>query len=216
MIVRALEVGGLAVCCYIVAGDGHSGGAGRPRSCVAIDPGGDADAISREAERLGLSVDMILLTHAHADHIGGVADMMRRWPGAVLACSAETSRRAADPRSNLSALIGEPVAAPGAGRIIADGETFAAAGLEWRAVEIPGHDPGEMAYCVAAENAAFVGDVVFAGSVGRSDFPGGDGALLIRGVKSFLGALPPETVIYPGHGPSTTAGRELRSNPFLI
>ncbi|MDR0362374.1 MAG: MBL fold metallo-hydrolase, partial [Planctomycetota bacterium] len=137
------------------------------------------------------------------------------WPEATLACSAETARRAADPRLNLSVYIGDPVAAPAATRIQGDEEPFSAAWLDWRGVEVPGHEPGEMVY-ILGDQAAFTGDVVFAGSIGRSDFPGGDGELLVRGARLLLESLPSDMPLYPGHGPSTTVRRELASNPFLM
>ena len=97
---------------------------------------------------------------------------------------------------------------------MADGETFSAGGLEWTATEIPGHDPGELVYRVA--DMVFTGDTVFAGSIGRGDFPGGDAGALVRGVRRYLQALPEDAGLYPGHGPATTAGAELASNPFLM
>ncbi|MDR1613608.1 MAG: MBL fold metallo-hydrolase [Planctomycetota bacterium] len=214
--IETLEVGDLAVRCYIVFAAGVDAGAapgGVP--CVVVDPGGDTDVIMARILRLGLNLETILLTHAHADHIGGIEAILELRPEAELACSAETARRASDPLLNLSAFVGVPFAAPKAGRILVDGETFTAAGLSWRAAEVPGHDPGEMAF-ILGNDALFSGDVVFAGSVGRSDFPGGDGELLVRGVKKLLNSLSPDMPIYPGHGPATTVRRELAANPFLL
>lgn len=210
--VTTLEVGDLAVNCYIVSSDGIGQG---EKPCVVIDPGGDAAMISSEVRRQGLRVETVLLTHAHGDHIGGVEEFLKEWPGAVLACSAETSRRAGDPRLNLSVYLREPIAIQPAGRILADGESFEAAGMRWRAVEVPGHDPGEMVYILGDGGMAFTGDTVFAGSVGRSDFPGGDGHALIAGVRALLKSLPPDCILFPGHGPDSTVQIELEYNPFL-
>ena len=121
-----------------------------------------------------------------------------------------------DAQLNLSAPMGFPVVAPPADRTVAHGETFEAAGLTVKVLEIPGHSPGSVVFLLenASPPIAIVGDVVFAGSVGRADFPGGDGRLLVSGIRSKLFTLPPETIILPGHGPKTTVGREKQFNPY--
>lgn len=212
-VVAAMDVGPIQCRCYTVWRDGATDG--EPVPAVVIDPGDEADVIAAELRHKNLKLEAILLTHAHVDHIGGVDELLAEWPEAFLACSAETSRRAGDPRLNLSVMMGPPVTAKPAGRILADGEEFELAGLKWRAVEIPGHDPGEMAYILGDGEKTFTGDVIFAGSVGRSDFPGGDGRLLVEGILKLLAELPKDGVLYPGHGPSTTVAAEERHNPFL-
>lgn len=214
MAVATLEVGDLAACCYIVGADAPGGG--EPAPCVVIDPGAEAGRVSAAVRRAGLRVETVLLTHAHADHIGGVAEILADWPGAVLACSEKTSQRAVDPQLNLSVYLGDPVTCPPAGRVLRDGEAFSAAGMDWKAVELPGHEPGEMVYVLGDGVAAFTGDTVFAGSIGRSDFPGGNAGVLLAGIRRLLESLPPDAVLYPGHGPSTRVRDELAHNPFLV
>lgn len=210
--IKTMEVGQLMACCYIIANDRPGA---TPASCVVIDPGDEPERITAEVKRLNLRVEMILLTHAHPDHIGGVRGLLRDWPEAVLACSEETSRRAGDARLNLSALMGADITCGPAARILQDGESFTAAGMEWKAIIIPGHEPGEMVFILGKGDDVFTGDTLFNGSIGRSDFPGGDGNALIAGVVKLLNSLPSAAAIHPGHGPSTTAGRELAHNPFL-
>lgn len=211
--ITTLEVGALGCCCYIVSTDEPSH---EKVPCVVIDPGSEAPRISAEVRRLGLMVEAVFLTHAHVDHIGGVRGVLADWPGAVLACSEETSRRASDAKLNLSNLMGQSISTPPAGRILKDGESFTAALMDWKAIEVPGHEPGEMVYILGKGEVTFTGDTIFAGSVGRSDFPGGDGRLLIQGARKLLESLPPGGLLFPGHGPSTEVQEELQYNPFLM
>lgn len=213
--ISILEVGELGVCCYVVYDEQAIGPDKETPPCVVIDPGDDVDNISARLERLGLKLEMVLLTHSHVDHIGAVDALLAAWPGSILACSEETSRRLGDPRLNLSVFLGPPIVCQPANRFLKDGESFVAAGLTWCALEVPGHDPGEMVYILNDNEALFSGDTIFERSIGRSDFPGGDGPALIRGVVKLLSSLPPETPIYPGHGPATDVGSELKLNPFL-
>ena len=208
-----LPVGELGANCHIASRETTS--SSEIVSCVVIDPGAEAEKIDAEVRKAGLSVELLLLTHSHADHLGAVDRLLDLWPDASLACSAETSRRASDSRLNLSLYLGFPLACRPAGRFIGDGEKFAAAGLEWQAIGVPGHKPGELVYLAEDGKYAFTGDTVFAGSIGRSDFPGVDGPLLVAGIRRLFTSLPPDAVLFPGHVPATRAGDELASNPYL-
>lgn len=207
LFLRCLPVGMFQANCYLVAAAEHPG-------CIVIDPGGDADLILRALGKKRL--DMILLTHSHCDHIDGAGDLLEAFPDAVLACHPACARQAVDPKLNLSLPIaGIPRTIPAPTRLIEDGETFEAGGLSFHAWHIPGHCDGSLVYGVAAEGIAFSGDTVFEGSIGRSDLPGGDGNALVSNLRRLLKELPPQTVIYPGHGGATTVKDELKHNPYL-
>ncbi len=215
MAINTLELGDLAACCYIITPAAMPAD-GQPTHAVVVDPGAEAARVTSALKRINAKLEAILLTHSHVDHIGGVDDLLADWPGSVLMASAETSRRASDSELNLSAYMGPGFAIAPAGRELEDGETFAAAGMQWKAVIVPGHDPGEMVFILGDAEAVFAGDTVFQGSIGRSDFPGGDGRALVESILDlFHNSLKPQTVIYPGHGSATTVAEELAHNPFL-
>jgi glyoxylase-like metal-dependent hydrolase (beta-lactamase superfamily II) len=138
------------------------------------------------------------------------------YPTARFLCHPQCARAAADAKLNYSfAIAGEKYAVTAPAEPLADGAEFSLAGTTWRADFVPGHTADSLCFYLAAASALFSGDTVFAGSIGRDDLDGGDGELLIAGVKRLLGALPPDTRIFSGHGAETTAARELRDNPFL-
>ncbi len=204
-----VEVGALATCCYVVAGKQRA-------EAVVIDPGADGDVIIDRLRREELAPEMILLTHSHYDHIGAVETLMEQYPEVCLACHSDCGDRIIDPIKNFSAPItgvGHRVRAPG--RILVHDETFVAGGVHFRAIHLPGHAPGHMVFHAADAGLLFAGDTIFAGGIGRTDLPHADHDLLVRGLRALLEELPPDTRIYPGHGPATTVGREIAENPFL-
>ena len=161
----------------------------------------------------------IVLTHAHLDHIAGVKDVVRAFsaPDRRLPVWIHSAEREwlNDPMLNLSALAGMPVTAPGPDRLLKDGEVIELGGTTWQVFHTPGHSPGGITLYHASSGQALVGDTLFAGSVGRTDFPGADPATLANSIRTKLYALPDATRVFPGHGPETSIGRERRSNPFV-
>jgi glyoxylase-like metal-dependent hydrolase (beta-lactamase superfamily II) len=183
---------------------------------VVIDPGLDPQAILQALAQDNQSVAAILNTHGHADHIAGNGAIKQAFPTAPLVIGAADASFLTDPEANLSSSFGMPIASPPADRVVRQGDTISAAGIVFAVVDLPGHSPGHVAYLCQGDPAiAFDGDVLFKRSIGRSDFPGGDGELLLRSIRERLLTLPPNTIIYPGHGPATTIGAEQESNPFL-
>ena len=185
----------------------------RGGEAVVIDPGGGAHKILK---RLGdATLAAVLLTHSHFDHIGAVDELLDAAPGAELLCHPRCAERIASPRDNLSEMLGAPFSVRHAARALEGGAETAPAGIPLRTFFVPGHTPDHLCFYQPGNGWLFSGDTVFAGSVGRSDFPGGDGELLIRGIREMLAAVPPETQVLPGHGPASTAGGELQGNPYL-
>ena len=193
--------------CFLVWADGG----GR---AVIVDPGDEADRLLAEIASEGLTLDAILLTHTHFDHVGAVAQVARA-TGAPVYC----------PRLEVPALqdVDAYVPWPGFGpfeswdpeETVAGGETLALAGLTLDVLFTPGHSPGHVTYAVRDEDALLSGDVLFEGSVGRTDFPGGDWPTLLASITMLLDRFGDETTVYPGHMGLTTLGRERASNPFL-
>jgi glyoxylase-like metal-dependent hydrolase (beta-lactamase superfamily II) len=183
---------------------------------VVIDPGFDTQSILDQLATHQLRLAAILNTHGHVDHIAGNQAMKKAFPDAPLLIGRDEVHLLRDPNANLSGTFGFPFTSPDADRLVSEGERVQVGNFVFEVREIPGHSPGSVVFVCDEFDPAFVfgGDVLFAGSIGRTDL-GGDLELLLRGIRDKLFSLPDSTVIYPGHGPATTIGVEKRSNPFV-
>jgi hydroxyacylglutathione hydrolase len=199
------ELGPIGTNCYVVRASADAAEA------VVIDPGDDASEIRADLERRGTRCAGILVTHTHFDHLGGIAGLAEV-TGAPVWVS-ETEAFVLERPDEIYAAYGVHIRPWNAEHRLSGDEAFELAGIDWQTVPVPGHSPGHLAF--AADGALFSGDVLFAGSVGRVDLPGGDWATLIDSIRLLAERYPPETTVYPGHGPPTTLGEELATNPFL-
>jgi hydroxyacylglutathione hydrolase len=207
MDVRTFTVGPVQENCHIARRDGA-------REAVVIDPGDEAERLLEAIAALDLEVAAILLTHTHFDHVGAVAPVARA-TGAEVWCPEIEAPVLADIMRYVPWDGFGPFESYDADHLVAGGETLQLAGLDIEVLFTPGHSPGHVTYSIPSEQSVFSGDVLFAGSIGRTDLPGGDHATLLRTLASLAETLPDETVVYPGHMQTTTVGRERASNPFL-
>ena len=207
MLIETVVVGPLQVNCYLV-------GCEKTREAAVIDPGDDVERINEVLRRTDLKPTKIINTHEHFDHVGGNKRLHESCGAEILThknSAAEVTRI-----SSRALLWGMRVEdSPPVDRCLEDGETVKIGEtVELKVLATPGHSPGSIS--LVTPGAVFVGDLIFAGSIGRTDFPGGDYETLIRSVREKIFPLGDEVVIYSGHGPATTVGREKRSNPFFV
>jgi len=205
LIIETLPVGNLEANCYII-------GCEETGQAAVVDPGDEAGRILDRLAKGGLKVAAVVLTHGHADHIGAVGEL-KKATGAPVMIHAQDGEMLTNPARNLSAWLGEQLSFKPADRLLEDGDTIQVGTVTLEVIHTPGHTPGGI--CLRAGKDLFTGDTLFARSIGRSDFPGGSHTTLIKSIKSKLLALPEDTKIYPGHGPTSTIGEEKRHNPFL-
>jgi hydroxyacylglutathione hydrolase len=205
MKVHTLTVGLLETNGYILEHEGVA---------VVIDPGDEAERFLDLVNEHNLRVAAILLTHGHADHIGAVGALRTAWTDAQVICHPIDAPMLNSPELNLSLFTGHKLKVGEPDRLVECGEELVFGPIRLEVRCIPGHTPGQIIF-IERETGVFTGDTLFAGGVGRWDFPGGDGFALMRAIKEQLLTLPDDTVLYPGHGPETTIGEEKRSNPFL-
>lgn len=204
MILESLTVGALQANCYVVGcPETHTG--------FIVDPGGDAEAILEVVDRLGLEIEYIFDTHEHVDHIAANA-AVREATGATLVVHEAGRGEVEHPHAFWASMVGgvdpsEP------DETMADGDTFEVGTLTVEVLHTPGHSPGGV--CLAVDGALFTGDTLFAGSVGRTDLPGGSTQTLEQSLERLVERFDPDTKVYPGHRGTSTIGEEARSNPWL-
>jgi len=185
--------------------------------CIVFDPGFEPQAIIGYLEDHSLTPGALVCTHGHGDHIAGNEALKQRWPACPLVIGGGDAEKLTNPELNFSASFGITLISPPADRLLREGDTFSAAGLELDVLEAPGHSIGHIVLvCRQVEPwRVFGGDVLFAGSVGRTDLPDGSFDDLRDAIQRKLFTLPDDTIVYPGHGRETTIGREKRTNPFV-
>lgn len=196
--------------CYIAHLQGRS-------DCLVFDPGLDPGEILAYLDERRLTPAAILNTHGHADHIAGNGTLKDRFPDVPLMIGAGDASKLTDPMENLSGQYGLPFTSPPADRLLHEGDVLHLAGMALEVFDTPGHSRGHIVFVWKEPEPwiVFGGDVLFAGSVGRTDFPDGDMAQLADSIRRKLYVLPDATQVLPGHGPVTTIGEERRTNPFV-
>lgn len=187
------------------------------KQCLIVDPGFDTGTMIAHLDKWGLTPAAILNTHGHADHIAGNAAMKKRWPNCPLVIGKLDAPKLSDPVLNMSESFGMPLTSPDADLLLGEGDVYEAAGFKLLVREIPGHSVGHIVFIWSGGDpgVVFAGDVLFQGSIGRTDLPGGSFEQLAAGIHEKLFNLPDATIILPGHGEPTTIGEEKRGNPFV-
>jgi glyoxylase-like metal-dependent hydrolase (beta-lactamase superfamily II) len=202
--VKTFTVGAFQENCYLLIEENS-------QKAAIVDPGGEGDTLVREIELSRVTLEAIWITHAHVDHVGAIASVKERWNVPVYLHPAD--RRLYEAAGRQAEVYGVPFEEPPApDEELADGQTLKLGNTEMSVMHAPGHSPGHVV--IHGNGIALVGDCLFAGSIGRTDLPMSNPQQLSESLKK-IASLPPETIVYPGHGPDTTIGEEIVSNPFL-
>lgn len=204
MIVNTLTLGPMQANCYLLECE-------ETLSAVVIDPGDDADVILNILEERKLNLELIINTHGHVDHIAANSDLKQK-TNAQLCIHKLDADMIVNPQKNLSSFIGRAISSSPASKILKDGDILEAGMISLKVIHTPGHSPGSI--CLLTDEAIFTGDLLFAGSIGRYDFPGSSYEQIINSLKKIM-ELDDNIEVYPGHGPITTIGEERSTNLFL-
>ncbi|MBN2316232.1 MAG: MBL fold metallo-hydrolase [Sedimentisphaerales bacterium] len=195
--------------CFVLRGDNAA------KDCLVIDPGLDADPLIDFLKEREWNPVAVVLTHGHIDHIAGLAALREQFPDTKVYIHTLDAKMLTDPYANLSAMHGMAFTTEPEDVALHEQDVVEQAGIRLKVRHTPGHTPGGICLYSQEDNVAFVGDTLFAGSIGRTDFPGGSMPQLLSSVEKKLFTLPGETKAYPGHGPATTIAREKAHNPFF-
>lgn len=205
LILHQISVGPLQVNCFLVACQ-------NTHKAIVIDPGEDGPRILHLAKSEGLEIETVVNTHAHFDHVGANQPVIEATGAKFMLHEADLPLlKLASNHAQAYGLTVTP--SPEPDKLLKQGDSFTLGDLTFTVFHVPGHSPGGI--CLLSEGHLFVGDVLFAGSIGRTDLPGGDFDALVEGIREKLFNLPDETIVHTGHGPDTTIGRERRMNPFV-
>lgn len=209
MNIHNLVLGEFETNSYVLTADDSS------TDCVIVDTGLESGELVDYIKQQNLNPLAVILTHGHADHIVGLGQLRRSFPEIEVVISEADSAMLTDSVGNLSSMLGRPFATEKAQVIIRHEQKLSYAGIDFDVIFTPGHTPGGISLHCEKDAVVFVGDTLFAGSVGRTDFPGGDSVQIVKSIKEKLLCLGGATKAYPGHGPMTTISLEKSSNPFL-